>query len=60
MVLNYDKYHFMCLGKNKENKTFIFNTFIFNDSNEEKILGISIDNKLTFKSHLKIKCRKAS
>ena len=28
-------------------------------ANEEKILGITIDNKLTFKSHVKILCRKA-
>ena len=34
--------------------------FIFNNSNEEKILGITIDNKLTFKSHIKILCRKAA
>ena len=59
MVLNADKCHFMCLGKDMENETFIFN-FIFNNSNEEKILGITIDNKLTFKSHIKIFCRKAA
>ena len=43
-----------------ENETFIFNNFIFNDSNEEKILGVSIDNELTFKSHIKSLCRKAA
>ena len=60
MVLNADKCHFMCLGKDTENETFIFNNFIFNNSNEEKILGITIDNKLTFKGHIKILCRKAA
>ena len=60
MVLNADKCHFMCLGQDMENETFIFNIFIFNNSNEEKILGITIDNKLTFKSHIKILCRKAA
>ena len=35
-------------------KTFIFNNFIFNNSNEEKILGITIDYKLTFKGHIEI------
>ena len=59
MVLNADKCHFMCLGKDMENETFIFN-FIFNNSNEEKILGITIGNKLTFKSHIKILCRKGA
>ena len=53
MILNADKCYFMCLGKDTENKTFIFNNFIFSNSNEEKILGISIYNKLTFKSHIK-------
>ena len=60
MVLNADKCHFMCLGKDTENETFIFNNFIFNNSNEEKILGITIDNKLTFKGHINILCRKAA
>ena len=60
MVLNADKCHFISLGKDTENETFIFNNFIFNNSNEEKILGITIDNKLTFKGHIKILCRKAA
>ena len=53
MVLNAHKCHVMCLGKDKENETFICN-FIFNNSSEEKILGISIDNKSIFK----ILCKK--
>ena len=48
------------LSKDTENETFIFNNFIFNNSNEEKIPGITIDNKLTFKCHIKILCRKAA
>ena len=60
MVLNADKCHFMCIGKDTENETFVFNNFIFNNSNEEKILGITIDNKLTFKSHIEILSRKAT
>ena len=53
MVLNADKCHFMCLGKDTENETFIFNNFIFNKGNEEKIPGITIDNKLTLMVTLK-------
>ena len=60
MVLNTDKCHFMCLDKDRENKTFILNNFIFSNSNEERILGITIDNKLTFKSHIEILYKKAS
>ena len=54
MVLNANKCHFMCLSKDPENETFIFNNFIFNNFNKERILGITIDNKLTFKSHTKL------
>ena len=59
MVLNADKCYLMCLGKDTENDTFIFNNFIFNNSNEEKIVGITTDNKLTFKSHAKVLCKNA-
>ena len=43
----------MCLGKNKENNTYFFNNTAIKNSSEEKILGITIDNKLKFKSHVK-------
>ena len=49
MTPNVDKCHFMCLGKCMENDKPIFNKFIFNNSNKEKILGITIDNKLILK-----------
>ena len=42
-----------------KNEIFIVDNFIFNNSNEEKILGITIGNKLTFKSHIKVLCKKA-
>ena len=60
VVLTADKCHIMCPGKDTENETFIFNNFIFNNSNEEKILGITIDNKLSFKRHIKTLCKKAA
>ena len=50
----------MCLDKDTENETFIFNNLIFNNNNEEKKLGITIGNTLTFKSHIKILCKKAA
>ena len=56
MVLNADQDHFMCLGQDEENETFLFNNFIFNNSNEEKKLETTVDNKLTFKGHIKILC----
>ena len=60
MVLNIGKCHFMCLGKNTENETFIFKDTIMNNSKEEKILGVTIDNRLTFRSHITELCKKAS
>ena len=41
------------------NKTFNFNNDIFNNSNEDKVIGITIDNKLTFKSNIKNLCKKS-
>ena len=59
MVLNADKCHFMCLGKDMVKKKFIFKDFIFNNSSEGKILGITSNNKITFKNHIKILSKKA-
>ena len=47
MVLNADKFHFVCIGKNTKNDTSIFNNFIFSNSDEEKSLEITTDNRLT-------------
>ena len=52
MVLNAGKCHFMCLGKNTENETFIFKDTIMNSSKEE--------NRLTFSSHMRVLCKKAT
>ena len=60
MVLNAGKCHFMCLGKNTENETFSFKDTITNSSKEETILGVIIDNRLTFSSHIRELCKKAS
>ena len=50
----------MCLGKNKENDAFNFRNISLNNSKEEVILGLPIDNKLSFDNHIKKICRKAS
>ena len=58
MILNADsKCRFVCLGNDTGNEVFIVNNSIFNNSNGEKIRGITIDNKLTFKSH-NVLCKK--
>ena len=53
MVLNAGKCHFMCYGENTEYETFIFKDTAMNNSKEEKILGVTTDNKVTFSSHIR-------
>ena len=60
MALNAGKCHFMCLGKDTRNEIFIFKALVMKKNKEQKILGVTIDNKLTFKSHVKNLCKKAS
>ena len=52
LVLNAGKCHFMCLGNNTENKTFVFHNIFVENSKEQKVLGVKIDNKLNLKSHI--------
>ena len=59
MILNPNKCHYMCIGKNSESDIFKFENVCLENSKEEVILGITIDNKLTFDSHIKSICRKA-
>ena len=60
MSLNPTKCHYMCLGKNKENDTFNFENISLKNSKQELILGLTIDNKLSFDNHVKKVCRKAN
>ena len=50
----------MCRGKNTENETFIFKDTTMENSKEEKIQGVIIDNRLTFNSQMRELCKKAS
>ena len=50
----------MCIGKNCADETFIRNGKKFKNSKEETFLGVIIDNKLTFDSHINRMCKKAS
>ena len=59
MVLNSKKCHFMCIGKDGENETFTFKDVCYKSSKEEVILVITIDNKLSFDSHIRKMCKKS-
>ena len=52
------KCHYMCIGTNTENDKSAFDNLFFENSKEEVLLGITVDNKLTFNSHIKNICFK--
>ena len=61
MVLNPGKCHFMLLGI-KENEQFdpICNDITLKHSSHENILGVTIDNKLSFDEHIINICKTAN
>ena len=59
MILNPGKCHFMSIGKDtRDEDVFYYDNLTLKNSNEEEILGVTIDRKLTFHQHIKM-CRKA-
>ena len=60
MALNAGKCHFMCLGNNTENETFLFHNILMENSKEQKLVGVIIDNKLNFKCHVSELSKKPS
>ena len=50
----------LCALAKTENETFIFKDTIMNNRKEEKIQGVTIDNRLTISSHIRELCKKAS
>ena len=52
MVLNAGKRHFMFLGNNIENETFLFHNILTENSKEQKLISVTIDNNLNFKSYI--------
>ena len=60
MILNPGKCHFMSIGKDTHDEdVFYYDNLTLKNSNEEVILGLTIDRKLTFHQHIKRICRKA-
>ena len=53
MILNPDKCHYMCLGKDTVNDILNFCDEELKSSELETVLGIEIDQKLTFNCHVK-------
>ena len=57
MILNADKCHFMSSGTIEHLWLRVGNEQIW-ESREQKLLGITLDKDITFKSHLNKLCRK--
>ena len=60
MKLNEDKCHFLISGNINEHLWVKVGDALIWESSEEKLLGITIDKKLNFNSHLKNLCKKVS
>ena len=58
-ILNPSKRQYMCVKRITECGIFKFENVCLENTKEEVTLGITIDNKLTFDSHIKSICRKA-
>ena len=60
MILNPGKCHFMSIGKDTHDEdVFYYDNLTLKNSNEEEILEVTIDRKLTFYQQVKTMCRKA-
>ena len=60
MKLNVDKCHLMIFGEKSKKMKIHFGEAVIEESDEETLLGITLDTKLSFKSHVQSLCRKAS
>ena len=59
MVLNPGKCHYIVIGDDDPSHKRILNNNEIASSNEEKLLGILLDSKLSFDSHITSLCKKA-
>ena len=60
MVLNPEKSLLMCLGKDiDDTETLSFNDLPLKNSKDVEMLGITVDGRMGFNTHIKNVCRKA-
>ena len=60
MKLNEGKCHLLTFGTSKDDIKVTVGEAIVKESSEEKLLGVTIDKNLNFKSHVSNLCKKAS
>ena len=58
MALNAVNYYFMKLRTGTGYKTFTFKNLVIKGNIEQKILGVTLDNKLNFKGDIRELCKK--
>ena len=58
--LNREKCHFMVFGDKSNDLTLQIETTPIVESREQKLLGITLDKKLAFKTHIESLCKKAN
>ena len=59
MIINPDKCSYIGLDKNNDDDSLSANEFSLKKSNEETIIGIKVDQKLTLSNHIKTLYTKA-
>ena len=60
MKLNEDKCHHILFGASKERDSTHIGEAQVKESEEQKLLGITVDKKLSFKKHVQTLCKKFS
>ena len=60
MEMNEDKSHLLVIGNKDDEATVNISESLIEESDEEKLLGVTLDNKLNFKTHVKNLCKTAS
>ena len=58
--MNEDKNHFLIFLKKDDQTTVNVSGSLIEESNEEKLIGVTFDKKLNFKTHVTNLCKKAS
>ena len=60
MKLNDDKCHLMIFGEKSNDLSIKIGSTTITGSREEKLLGVTLDKQLSFKTHVQSLCKKAS
>ena len=60
MKLNAEKCHLLIFGKSRERLSLKIGEEVITESKEEKLLGVIIDKRRTFKSHVAARCKKTN